>query len=64
MLGYPNSCHRGTPPQEASNCLLKFPVNGLPPGSPKGPYGERDLSPVLSSTRSLVIHLSLKVPGK
>ena len=36
----------------------------LPPGSPAAPYGEWHPSTELSSAHSLIIHLSLKVPGK
>ena len=68
-LGSPNRAHAETdaPPPEPSNYLLKFPVNGLPPRLPIGSVRrerERDMYPEISSTRSLVIHLSLKVPGK
>jgi hypothetical protein len=45
----------------------KFLVNGLPPPLqvPQwDPYGERHPFPELCSTHPLLIHLSLKVPGK
>jgi len=65
--GSPNRApaERDAPTPEPSNYLLKSPVNGPPPpGFPMGPYGERHPSPELSSTHSLVIHLTLEVPGK
>jgi len=59
---FPNRAptERDAPSLEPSNSLLKFPVNRLHPGSPT----ERHPSPELSSTHSVVIHLSLKVPSK
>jgi len=66
-LGSPNRApterERGAPCPEPSIYLLKCPVHWLT-HPPKFPYGERHPLPELSSTCSLVFHLSLKVPGK
>ena len=54
----------GSPVKEPSSRILKFPVYGSPSFFSGPLQRERDPSPQLSSTHSLVIHLSLKVPGK
>jgi hypothetical protein len=61
--GFPKRApaERDAPTPEPSNYLLKFPVNGLPHRFPNGPL-RREIP--ISRVCSLVIHFSLKVPGK
>jgi len=61
FLGSPNRAPADRDAPFLEPYLLKFPVNELHP-VPNGPHREGHPSQELSSTFSLIIHLSLKVP--